>query len=226
MKIFIYLDESGSIHKNSSMKYFAVGGYFILESEKEELINSYKNIDLDTKARRHINVSKEIKAKDMYALDKIKIFKMAEEFETFYGIAKVFDKTKMRKEIIESNIFYNYAVRLIFEDCILPMLKKEYKSIEFILSLDERNLKIKDLSNLEIYLKMEFSRNDFDFKVTYYDSKSNYGIQMADLVVNTFYNYFKGASFIDGVFSQLLLKKYRVSLFPGGKLIGRRYKID
>lgn len=94
------------------------------------------------------------------------------------------------------------------------------------MSLDERNLKIKDLSNLEIYLKMEFSRNDFDFKVTYYDSKSNYGIQMADLVVNTFYNYFKGASFIDGVFSQLLLKKYRVSLFPGGKLIGRRYKID
>ena len=25
MKIFIYLDESGSIHKNSSTKYFAVG---------------------------------------------------------------------------------------------------------------------------------------------------------------------------------------------------------
>ena len=30
MKIYVYLDESGSIHKNSNTKYFAVGGYFEL----------------------------------------------------------------------------------------------------------------------------------------------------------------------------------------------------
>ena len=34
MKIYVYLDESGSIHKNSKTRYFAVGGYFSLEQDK------------------------------------------------------------------------------------------------------------------------------------------------------------------------------------------------
>ena len=34
MKIYVYLDESGSIHKNSNTKYFAVGGYFYLKKIK------------------------------------------------------------------------------------------------------------------------------------------------------------------------------------------------
>ena len=28
MKVYVYIDESGSIHKNSKTRYFAVGGYF------------------------------------------------------------------------------------------------------------------------------------------------------------------------------------------------------
>lgn len=27
MNVYVYLDESGSIHKNSKTRYFAVGGY-------------------------------------------------------------------------------------------------------------------------------------------------------------------------------------------------------
>ena len=37
MKIYVYLDESGSIHKNSKAKYFAVGGYFIFKEDKNKV---------------------------------------------------------------------------------------------------------------------------------------------------------------------------------------------
>ena len=45
MKIFIYLDECGSIHKNSSTKYFAVGGYFTFTEDKNKITSTYKKIN-------------------------------------------------------------------------------------------------------------------------------------------------------------------------------------
>lgn len=42
--------------------------------------------------------------------------------DTFHGCVKVFDKKYMRKEIIDSNIFFNYAVKVLIQDCILPEL--------------------------------------------------------------------------------------------------------
>ena len=37
MRIYVYLDESGSIHKNSKTEYFAVGGYFTLVKDKNKI---------------------------------------------------------------------------------------------------------------------------------------------------------------------------------------------
>ena len=39
---YVYLDESGSIHKNSKTRYFAVGGYFSLEQDKLKIKAKYK----------------------------------------------------------------------------------------------------------------------------------------------------------------------------------------
>ena len=55
---------------------------------------------------------------------------------------------------------------------------------------------------------------DDDFKITYYDSKTNYGIQLADLTVNTFYNSYKNIKLVDNVIKELKPKNFRVSLFP------------
>ena len=49
MTIYVYLDESGSIHKNSNTKYFAVGGYFVLSNEKNKIISTYKKINKELK---------------------------------------------------------------------------------------------------------------------------------------------------------------------------------
>lgn len=171
---------------------------------------------------------KEIKGRDMSGELKRKSFNELQSIDAFYGVAKIFDKSLMRKSILKSNIFYNYAVRLIIDDCIIPLLSLKHVSepIEFILSLDNRNLALKDICNLEDYLYMEYGRRNFAFKVTYYDSKTNFGVQIADLIVNTFYNYFNGKKDIKEIINMLVLKKFRISTFPGGKIIGRRYKIS
>ena len=228
MKIFVYLDESGSIHKNSPTKYFAVGGYFTFAEDKNKITSKYKKVNKKMKEEKIIPLDKEIKSYDMSDDDKINIFNEIQDIDTFYGTVNVFDKNQMRKEVVESNIFFNYAVKLVFKDCIIPLLNLNQinENIEFIISIDNRNIRVGDLNNLETYLKTEFCLSNFDFKVTYYDSVFNYGIQLADLIVNTFYNSYKDRKIVERVLPSLKGKNFRVSLFPGRKIKGRIEKIE
>ncbi len=119
-------------------------------------------------------------------------------------------------EIVDSNIFFNYSVKVLIQDCILPEIKLQNndESIEFIISIDNRNIRVGELNNLETYLKTEFCIYQDDFKITYYDSKTNYGIQLADLIVNTFYNAYKDISIVEHLIKELKNKNFKVSLFP------------
>lgn len=222
MKVYVYLDESGSIHKNSKTKYFAVGGYITYKQDKVKITSLYKKINKEIKIKRKIPFHKEIKSYNMKDEEKINIFKQIQKVPTFYGCAKIFDKKAMRKEIIESNIFFNYAVKLLFNDCILPIIKENIKDsrIEFIVSIDNRNLRIGDLKNLENYLNTEFCLKNYIFQITYYDSATNFGIQLADLTINTFYNLYKDIEIVKKVIPILNNDNFKVSLFPGFK-IGR-----
>ena len=224
MKVYVYLDESGSIHKNSNTKYFAVGGYFVFVNDRNKVTSLYKKINKSIKVSRNMSFDKEVKSYDMTDEDKIEIFNSIQDIDTFYGCVKVFDKKSMKKEIVESNIFFNYAVKILFKDCIVPLLNLSLvnDNVEFVVSVDNRNIRIGDLNNLETYLKTEFCLQSFDFKITYYDSATNYGIQMADLVVNTFYNLYKDKNIVKNVILYLKDKNFRVSLFPGYKTRDRK----
>ena len=227
MKIYVYLDESGSIHKNSKTKYFAVGGYFTFKEDKNKIVSTFKKINKQIKDKKLIPLNKEIKSYDMSNIEKIEIFNNIQDIETFYGCVKIFEKNLMKKEIVESNIFFNYAVKLLFKDCIIPLLNLNQinDNIEFIVSIDNRNIRVGDLNNLETYLKTEFCLENFDFKITYYDSSTNFGIQLADLIVNTFYNSYKDRKIVSKVLEILKGKNFRISLFPGHKIKGRKEKI-
>lgn len=205
MKMYIYIDESGSIHKNSKTNYFAVGGYFTFFEGKNKIISTYKKCNKNIKDKRNIDLTKEIKSYDMTDTEKITIFNKIQEINDFCAVIKIFNKKIMTKEIVESNIFFNYAVKLLFCDCIVPLLNlnKITEKIEFITSIDNRNIKVGDLKNLENYLKTEFCLSNFDFKITYYDSSTNYGVQLADLIVNTFYNIYKNRTIVKKVIPSL-----------------------
>lgn len=220
MKIYVYIDESGSIHKNSHTKYFAVGGYFVHEKDKNKVTSLYKKINKEIKNEKNIPLLKELKSYDLSDSNKIEIFNKIQDIETFCGCSKIFDKHKMNKEVVECNIFFNYAVKLLFEDCIFPLLKQN-TNLEFIISIDNRNIRVGDLKNLENYLKTEFCLSNFNFQVTYYDSSTNFGIQLADLNVNTFYNLYKDKNIVKKVIPVLKNKNFRISLFPGYKISGK-----
>lgn len=227
MRLYVYLDESGSIHKNSNTKYFAVGGYFTIEKYRLKITSLYKKINKLVKDERKIKMDREIKSYDYLTKEKQLIFSSMENIPGFYGFSKVFDKEKMQKGIIDSNIFYNYAVKLIFSDIIFPLLKNYTdEQIEIKLLCDNRNVRVGDLKNLENYLNTEFCLNNYVFSVSYYDSKTNFGIQLADLIVNTFYNYYANYKRVSTIIKGLNKSKYRVSLFPGRKVFGRIKKID
>ena len=216
MKIYVYLDESGSIHKNSNTKYFAVGGYFCLEKDKLKIKAKYKQENLKLKKLKNLSLGTEIKSYDMNEEEKINILNKIQDIDTFHGCVKVFNKSLMRKEIIDSNIFFNYAVKVLINDCIIPILnlKEINEPIEFIISIDNRNIRVGELNNLETYLKTEFCIYDDDFKITYYDAKTNYSIQLADLIVNTYYNHYKNNKIVANLIKELKTKNFRVSLFP------------
>ena len=206
----------GSIHKNSKTRYFAVGGYFCFEEDRIKIKSKYKKENLKLKKEKKLDLDTEIKSYDMTEEEKIQIFNKIQDIETFHGCVKVFDKKYMRKEIVDSNIFFNYAVKVLIQDCILPVLnlQENDEPIEFIISIDNRNIRVGELNNLETYLKTEFCIYDDDFKITYYDSKTNYAIQLADLTVNTFYNSYKDISIVENLIKELKPKNFRVSLFP------------
>lgn len=223
MKVYVYIDESGSIHKNSKTRYFAVGGYFCFDIDRVKICSKYKKCNLKIKRKNGFDLSKEIKSYDMSKEEKIMIFDKIQDIHSFNGCVKIFDKNNM-KDINDSNIFFNYAVKLLLVDCVLPIINTDDldSNIEFVLSVDNRNISVKDLKNLQNYLKTEFCLNDYDFKVNYYDSASKYEIQLADLVVNTFYNRYKDYKLVDKVIESLRPLNFRISLFPGNKWNGRK----
>ena len=220
MNVYVYLDESGSIHKNSNTRYFAVGGYVTFDNDKNRIKSRYKKLNKIIKEENGISIDSEVKSFDMSQEQKISIFNEIQDIETFYGLAKIFDKSKMRKSIVHSNMFFNYAVKLLIKDCVLKTLDlPNDEQIDFIMSIDNRNISVGQLHDLQTYLNTEFCLYNYRFNVRYYDSASNFCIQLADLIVNTFYNSQKDESLVIDVLRELKRKNFKVSIFPGERSV-------
>ena len=193
MKVFVYIDESGSIHINSKTRYFAVGGYFVLEKDKNKVTSLYKQINLQVKRNRNIDLRKELKSFDFLDEEKIEIVSKIQEIDSFIGCVKVFDKEKLPRPIYDCNTFYNYAVYRLFEECVLPFLRENHKDVELhvIINADDRNTGTRNIDDLEKFLSTTYCLYEYRFEVSYFNSLSNYGVQLADILVNTIYNSFK-----------------------------------
>lgn len=227
MKINIYLDESGSIHKNSNTSYFVIGGYFAFgkSNEVHRIINKYKKINKRHKEKRNLPLSHELKTRDMSIEEKLDILREIQVLDNFYGCAIQFNKLDMTKQIEKCNIFFNFGVKILFTDVIIPLLP-DGEPYEFVLSVDNRNIGVGDLKDLEKYLSTEFCYHPYEFSVTYYDSATHYGVQLADYVVNTMYMRSKDRSSVDEIFKEINMAKFRLGVFPGGGTYGRTRKIN
>ncbi len=205
MKIYIYLDESGSIHRNSNTKYFAIGGFFC---SNKKVIYDYKKVLKNFKSNKD-----EYKSYEITNRNKINIFKILDSNIDYTGIVKIFDKKMMHTAITNVHLYYNYAIKILIIDCVLKYIEKN--NLTLIMYIDNRNLKLCEIDTLENYLNKEFK--NIKFKIIYKDSKNNYGVQIADLIVNTFYNLYKNKKIITSVLNNININKYHVSVFPGFK---------
>ena len=129
------------------------------------------------------------------------------------GCVVVFNKEKLSKPIYDCNTFYSYAVQKLISNIILPYIKIKYGDLEFkvIISADNRNVGITNMKDLEKYLKTYFCLQNYSFEVTYYNSATNYGIQVADLIVNTFYNKYKDVNIIKNVIEIIESDKFLIN---------------
>ncbi len=227
MKVYIYLDESGHIHKNAPTQYFAIGGYVACECDDVKIKRKYKKVNLKIKKKRNLPLEYELKGNNMEISDKIKLFNAIQDIGTFCGIGIVFDKSKMFKEISDENIFFNYGVKILFDDIVFQLfdMSNSEKPIHFILNIDNRNIKVGNLKDLEKYLNTHFILENCKFSVNYKDSKMSYGIQLADLVVNTVYMRKKNRNHVNDVLHIWKEENFSLTQFPGKKHNGRIDKI-
>lgn len=215
---YIFLDESGSIHKNSPCKFFAIGGYFCEFNDKNRIKQTFKKMNKKIKNNKNIEINKELKSYDYTEFEKIDILNSVQEYDTFVGISKIFNKNAMMKNITNVSTFYNYSIKILFCDLIRKYLLDTEIEYIFHIALDSRSTSLTQneymARQLQDYLNTEFCLYNYKFHVKYYDSQTNFQIQLADIIVNTIYNSYKNISLVENIIPILKPKNFRFSIFP------------
>lgn len=232
MKVNVYIDESGSIHYKAKATYFVIGGYVIGVGNDKRVKRAYRKENLKCRKQRLYYINKgmlidqnpmdkqyELKAVKMMEKEKIQLFKSIINYEDLFFVVKIFDKKKMQVQVEHSNLFFNYGVQVLISDCILPLMKEE-SSIQCSLFVDSRSIKVQQLKTLQDYLNTYYcySRQRLSFSVTYCDSKMNYGIQLADLIVNSYYLYHKEETMLKKLTSGKIDEIKKSIYFPTNRI--------
>ncbi|WP_317300746.1 DUF3800 domain-containing protein [Allobaculum stercoricanis] len=223
--LMVYLDESGNIHRNSRCRYFAIGGFCCSIENNQKIKSLYKRANKKIKKRYDINLDSELKANEMNEIQKISLFNALQKSDGFCGVGIVFDKRIMYKPIESPNLFYNYGVKVLFDDVIFPLVNESNEEIVFHVICDNRSIKNGDLKDLEKYLSTCFIVKNCSFKVEYRNSAHDYSIQIADLIVNTTYMKQKNRKSVENVLKTWNNNKFSITHFPGRKHEGRTEKL-
>lgn len=208
MKYYIYIDESGVLHPNSSGDYFLFGGIAVTEENKSILEINYSNALLNIKSHKGIPKNLEMKASKMredakeYLLNNLR-----RNCEQIFVVSNI---RKLRQEVFQTtkniNRHKNYMITKMIEQLIISGRLNECSEAELI--IDNQNIAYNAMDNLESYLHITFNEDNYrygdfyydydidyiDFTVIYRDSRNDYLIQAADLISNTKYREYESES--------------------------------
>lgn len=212
-----YIDESGSINKNSPYnKYFVIA--MVNVYDRDALARAFKRF-ISSNLKRLIELDgdrfdkngKRLKTgQKMFVGNKFKELKgtqfdpdMKKKFLEFFTRNKYFDVyyIKINNHLLSDKSckhtarVFNYAIRCaleyFFNNGLLPVE-------DCVLQLDERNEKMEAKYFLENYLNTELGMNGVsteDFSVAYYDSVNNRFIQIADVFANVLYSHLQNGQY-------------------------------
>ncbi len=189
--IYICIDESGNLHKNSSNRFFVIGGFITNNSLKGRSI--FKNEILKYKISEGILPKDEVKGSTV-PNSKKKI--IMENIKTNYQKSNIFeeclivvDKKNLKKEIEEVNILYNYFLNVLIKRL---NSKGKLTNKKIVIKLDNRTIKVGSVNGLYEYLKGEYFFSDVNIsEVIYEDSKHREEIQLADFICNYYWRVFE-----------------------------------
>lgn len=203
MKYYLFLDDSGQLHKNYPLgRHFVYGGLLIKESEYHKINQNYKKTIKNIKKEKGIRG--ELKTSQMDIPTRRRLLKKISKYQCVLVFVTV-DVSKLirinfdnKKDVVR---FKNHIIRRLIEKLInLNMIPKQCELIE--VNIDNQNIAHSSIDSLEDHLYNYFNEDNYyfihkqydttsfksDFKVNYRDSASNYMIQAADLLANTEFN--------------------------------------
>ncbi len=186
---YLFLDESGNLHKNSPDRFFVIGG--IYTNNYADIKKSYVEINRELKERLNMDFESELKAAYLNMEEKMDIVIKLQKMDGMYIVGIIVDKYKIGVEIDEIHLYYNYIIRKLLDYLIKIKLVKIGKGEELYLNIDKSSMKIEDINSLQNYLRTHFNiekRYPFSITVSYWDSRKNYMVQVADIMVNTIWN--------------------------------------
>ena len=197
-KIYVFVDESGSITKTniSNNRYFVITMIFtddptaIRRLYKKKISQMMRKNNL---YRDLIKENHEIKGSDISETTKIPIYthiinNASDKLEL--GII-VLDNNYTTEKFIENHArSFNYMIQTYLDNCFRAHSRFMTGSgiIEFV--IDEQNIATGAKYELEGYLNQQLTLVNplcNQFTVTYTDSKNEKIVQLADYIANTFY---------------------------------------
>lgn len=197
-KIYVYVDESGSITKTnvSNNQYFVISLIFTDNPVKVRRLFKKKISQMMRKNNKYeemIRFNKEIKGSDISETVKKNIYEYILQYASDVmelGVI-ILDNNYTRDKFIENHArTFNYMIQ-VYMDSYFRNHSKYMNSggtIEFI--IDEQNVATGAKYELEEYLNQQLTICNpicDQFSVTYTDSKNEKLVQLADFVANTFY---------------------------------------
>lgn len=186
---YLFLDESGNLHKNSPDRYFVIGGIFT--NNYDDIKKSYVEINRELKEKLNMDFETELKAAYLNMEEKMDIVIKLQQMNGMYIVGIIVDKEKIGVKIEEIHLYYNYIIRKLLDYLIKIGLVKTGFEDKLFINIDKSSMKIEDINSLEMYLKIHFNierKMKFELNVAYWDSSRNYMIQVADIMCNTIWN--------------------------------------
>jgi len=197
-KVYVYVDESGSITKSeiSNNRYFVIAMLFtedpvaIRRLYKSKISQMMKRND---KYKNMILTKKEIKGSDISEMVKSDVYNHilkhgADKMEV--GVSVLDNQYTTDRFIANHARTFNYLIQTYLDSCFRKHSKFMTGNGQIQFIIDEQNVATGAEYDLSGYLNQQLTIQnpicDF-FDVEYTDSKNEKLVQLADFIANTFY---------------------------------------
>lgn len=174
----ICIDESGDLGRG--------GRFFVIASVQMDNSKRLKNLVKNFCTENSVS---EIKGSLLTVPERQSLINGLNYKRDYHISYLVFDKKNFhRKDILGKNILFNYLSSFLFEK-----ICRSHNSNEIDICFDNRTVKTKAKHALPEYLKTKMLEWDIekDVNISFSESHSHKGIQIADLIANTIFQRYK-----------------------------------